>query len=268
GDYTVTWTSSPTATSYTLEEDTFSSFTNATVIYTGPDLFYDVENRLDGNTYYYRVCATNPSGASPWTLAPNGCTVSLQPIFEAQVVSVVSAPVIVLPGGTFQTLWTIRNTGGAAGSTPYTLVLSDNGTATVADPQLYSGTSSSIAPGTTETRTVICTVPSTTTPGNYYAGLYVDAAASVCTANRDIVVQTPPPEEEEEDSEDDRTPGILWHASPVPGVPLLPRGVPLQEEESLKHGPVRRKGEPAFAGSGGPSPSRGDVPLHSPSTPC
>ena len=48
GNYTVSWTSSTGATSYTLEEDTSSTFTAATTVYTGTNLSYAVTGKVSG----------------------------------------------------------------------------------------------------------------------------------------------------------------------------------------------------------------------------
>ncbi|MHC5081267.1 MAG: S8 family serine peptidase, partial [Planctomycetota bacterium] len=84
GNYTVSWSSVTGATSYTLEEDTNASFTAPTAVYTGPNTSFNVTGKTNG-TYYYRVCSTNTSGNSAWTVGANGCVVSLAPATPASI---------------------------------------------------------------------------------------------------------------------------------------------------------------------------------------
>jgi PKD repeat protein len=66
GIYTVDWDSAELAESYTLEEATNASFTDATVVYQGTWTSHAVSGRSTG-TYYYRVKATNGWGDSGWS---------------------------------------------------------------------------------------------------------------------------------------------------------------------------------------------------------
>ena len=66
GDYSLSWSSVPGATEYTLEEDENGIFPNPVVVYTGSELSVDITGKEDG-TYYYRVKASNASGDSPWS---------------------------------------------------------------------------------------------------------------------------------------------------------------------------------------------------------
>jgi hypothetical protein len=66
GSYTVSWSSVSGATSYTLEEDTSSSFGSPTVVHSGAGTSKDVSGKSDG-TYYYRVKACNAEGCSGWS---------------------------------------------------------------------------------------------------------------------------------------------------------------------------------------------------------
>jgi len=73
GNFTVSWASSPLTASYQLEEDTGSSFSNPTQVYTGASTSFDVTGKTTGS-FYYRVCATNHVGVSAWTTDTTGCT--------------------------------------------------------------------------------------------------------------------------------------------------------------------------------------------------
>lgn len=64
--YIVSWNSSTNATSYTLQQATNSSFSNAVTVATGNILSYSVKNQIAG-TYYYRVSATNSAGTSSYS---------------------------------------------------------------------------------------------------------------------------------------------------------------------------------------------------------
>lgn len=66
GNYTITWAAAATATSYVLEEATDSGFSAPVTLYSGAGLSQQVLNQPVGS-YYYRVKALNPGGASPWS---------------------------------------------------------------------------------------------------------------------------------------------------------------------------------------------------------
>jgi len=66
GSYTVSWSSVSGATSYTLEEDTSSSFSSPSVVHSGAGTSKDVSGKIDG-TYYYRVKACNAESCSGWS---------------------------------------------------------------------------------------------------------------------------------------------------------------------------------------------------------
>jgi hypothetical protein len=66
GNYTVSWSSVSNATTYTLEEDTSSSFSSHTKIYSGLETTKEITGKSNG-TYYYRVMACNECGCSEWS---------------------------------------------------------------------------------------------------------------------------------------------------------------------------------------------------------
>lgn len=65
-NYTVSWNSVPYATSYILQQDTTSNFSNPTIILNGNILSNTFTNQPNG-TYFYRVLASNTSGESPFS---------------------------------------------------------------------------------------------------------------------------------------------------------------------------------------------------------
>jgi hypothetical protein len=83
GNYTITWSSVPGADDYSLQEDDDPSFAGATLLYSGTATSKEVSGR-DIGTYYYRVNASNSSGASNWsniksvvvTVPPPSCSVT------------------------------------------------------------------------------------------------------------------------------------------------------------------------------------------------
>jgi parallel beta-helix repeat protein len=66
GNYTVSWSSVSSATNYTLEEDTNSSFSSPTKIYSRSETSKEITGKSDG-TYYYQVKACNACGCSDWS---------------------------------------------------------------------------------------------------------------------------------------------------------------------------------------------------------
>lgn len=66
GNYTVSWNSVVLASGYELQEDADYSFGSPTVIYSGPNTSFPVAGSPAG-FHYYRVRATSPNGASPWS---------------------------------------------------------------------------------------------------------------------------------------------------------------------------------------------------------
>jgi len=66
GSYTVSWTASDGAETYTLEEASDVGFSSPTTVYSGPDTSIDISGR-DVGTYYYRVRAHNPYARSEWS---------------------------------------------------------------------------------------------------------------------------------------------------------------------------------------------------------
>ena len=66
GTYAVSWNNVSNATSYTLQEASSSSFTNAYMVYTGSNTSTTINEKAPG-TYYYRVRASNTGGSSGWS---------------------------------------------------------------------------------------------------------------------------------------------------------------------------------------------------------
>jgi chitinase len=64
--YTVSWNSVPYASTYQLEQDLTSAFSNPVVVAQGTMLSKSFSNQPNG-TYYYRVSASNSSGKSPYS---------------------------------------------------------------------------------------------------------------------------------------------------------------------------------------------------------
>jgi hypothetical protein len=66
GNYTVSWSASEGATTYTLQEATNENFTNVTTVYSGSNTTKAISGR-DVGTYYYRVRASNAYASSSWS---------------------------------------------------------------------------------------------------------------------------------------------------------------------------------------------------------
>jgi hypothetical protein len=66
GNYTVSWSSSAGATTYTLEEDDNIGFSSPSTVYSGASTSKAISGKGIG-TYYYRVRAYNTSGSSGWS---------------------------------------------------------------------------------------------------------------------------------------------------------------------------------------------------------
>ncbi len=66
GTYTVSWSSSVGAVTYTLEEDDNGGFSSPTTVYSGSSTSAAISGR-DIGTYYYRVRASNPRDTSNWS---------------------------------------------------------------------------------------------------------------------------------------------------------------------------------------------------------
>jgi subtilisin family serine protease len=87
--YTVTWSASVGATSYTLQEDDNSSFSSPRTRYVGSDTAYHVTGQA-GGTWYYRVFASNSGGNSTWS---NVVSTVVDPLpLDAPTLSAISNP--------------------------------------------------------------------------------------------------------------------------------------------------------------------------------
>lgn len=76
-NYSVSWNAVTNATSYTLQQSSSNSFSNPIVIAQGNILSQSFTNQANG-TYYYRVLASNSSGASAWSNTQS-VTINVQP---------------------------------------------------------------------------------------------------------------------------------------------------------------------------------------------
>jgi Zn-dependent metalloprotease len=83
GNYTVSWSSSSLATSYTLQEANNSSFTGAVTAYSGSSTSTSITGKAVG-TYWYRVKASNSWGDSGWS---NVQSVTVQPSGPSGVIN-------------------------------------------------------------------------------------------------------------------------------------------------------------------------------------
>jgi hypothetical protein len=107
GYYTVSWSVSPGATGYTLEEDVNAGFTSPTTAYSGTSTSVYLTGRGALGTptiYYYRVRSFNLVGPSAsWTTTPsNACIVDLQ---APQAPTAISVPTT-SSTGTYPVTWT------------------------------------------------------------------------------------------------------------------------------------------------------------------
>ncbi len=95
GNYIVSWSTSPSATSYTLEEDDNASFSSPVTVYSGSGTSRSFSGKSTG-TYYYRVNAVNQYGAGGWSITRS---VTVFPPLPDRLYSVADATVIeALPG--------------------------------------------------------------------------------------------------------------------------------------------------------------------------
>jgi uncharacterized membrane protein len=104
--------------------------------------------------------------------------------FQAVSISLVNPPVRVPAGATIQVSRQIYNNGTIAGPAAYSIYLSTDTTVTIADTLIYSATTGSIPPGTTDTVNPTCTVPPTQAyDADYYVGLYLSPTKTAVSAN-------------------------------------------------------------------------------------
>jgi uncharacterized delta-60 repeat protein len=66
GNYTVSWSSSEGADTYTLQEDDNAAFSTSTTVYSGPNTSTAISGK-DVGTYYYRVRGSNAYASSGWS---------------------------------------------------------------------------------------------------------------------------------------------------------------------------------------------------------
>jgi hypothetical protein len=85
GSYTVSWSSSIGANTYTLEEDDNIGFSSPTTVYSGSSTSKAISGR-DIGTYYYRVNASNAYASSGWSnIVSVGVTIPLPKCPQAGV---------------------------------------------------------------------------------------------------------------------------------------------------------------------------------------
>jgi subtilisin family serine protease len=82
GDYVVTWSSDPEATTYTLEEDDNADFTSPQSINVGSDTQYTVTQQAAG-IWYYRVQASNANGSSAWSNVESTSVLPVAPVLSS-----------------------------------------------------------------------------------------------------------------------------------------------------------------------------------------
>jgi hypothetical protein len=126
GNYTVSW-AAVGSFSYFLQEDTSAAFSAPNTVYSGTNTSYNVTGKTSG-TFWYRVCATNVVGNSPWTTSTNGC----------QIVPPSPPPTITVPATSMDGNFTVTWTAPAAGATAYDLE-EDSSSAFSAPTTVYSG---------------------------------------------------------------------------------------------------------------------------------
>jgi hypothetical protein len=89
--YTLSWKSVKNATSYTLQQDVSSSFSNPVVVASGATLSQTIRSQPNG-TYYYRVFASNITGSSPFSNIEN-VVINVKPTkLTAPVLNAISNP--------------------------------------------------------------------------------------------------------------------------------------------------------------------------------
>lgn len=130
GGYTVSWSSASSATSYTLQEASSNTFSDAITVYSGSGTSTSISDRSP-STYFYRVRASNVIGTSAWSN-----------VRAVDVVALPTSPVLYsidnLDGdGSFEISWSSITV--AAG---YTLQEATNSTFTAATTA-YSGSNTS-----------------------------------------------------------------------------------------------------------------------------
>jgi hypothetical protein len=85
GNYIVSWSTVSGATNYTLEEDTNSSFSSPSKIYSGSGTSKEITGKSEG-TYYYHVKACNECGCSDWSNKEN-ITIKIDAILPTVTIS-------------------------------------------------------------------------------------------------------------------------------------------------------------------------------------
>ena len=172
-NYTVSWQSVANATSYTLQQDVTSSFSNPLVVANGAMLSQTFTNQANGN-YFYRVFASNSAGAGPYSNIQN-VVINVQPLqLAAPVLNPINNPT---GANQYQVSWnSVQN---AQGYTLQEATSSDFSNATT----IYNGSGTSYqvfgkALGTYYYRVTAFATNSTSQPSNVESSIVTNVPSS------------------------------------------------------------------------------------------
>ena len=183
--YSVSWSAVSGATSYTLEEDTSSSFSSPTVIHSGAGTSKYITDRSNG-TYYYRVKACNACGCSGWSNVENIMVNSSNiirvpldyPTIHAAVDAASSGNMIIVRDGTYTENIDVNK--------PHLAIISENGAENCI---VQAANSNDHAFNITADYVTICGFTVTGAYGEYpewKTGIYLDYA-NYCNISHSII---------------------------------------------------------------------------------
>lgn len=171
--YTVSWNSVNNATSYILEQDVTSAFSNPSVVVNGAVLSHTFTNQTNG-TYYYRVAAVDSSGQSAYS-TPQSIVIDVPPTtLTPPVLHTINNP---SQSGNYQINWS-----SVANAQGYNLQESTT-------PDFSSAVTLYHGPGTSFNVTGKA-------PGTYYYGVMAYSATNhskLSNIEHVVVIQSPPP---------------------------------------------------------------------------